>query len=124
MSRTSQADIIDGTTLSRKRSQSSGVREKVVIEPIVLARALDAIQGALTHTKETTTLRYLRRGRTKKIGQVAEARSRKRAEQDEMRTACQNHSQNVRITSRKFNHLAGAVERTRTTTGCPASTSS
>ena len=41
--------------------------------------ALDAIQGALTHTKETTTLRYLRRGRTKKIGQVAEARSTKRA---------------------------------------------
>ncbi len=40
--------------------------------------ALDAIQGALTHTKETTTLRYLRRGRTKKIGQVAEARSRSR----------------------------------------------
>jgi len=41
--------------------------------------ALEAIQGALTHTKETTTLRYLRRGRTKKIGLVAEARSTKRA---------------------------------------------
>jgi hypothetical protein len=41
--------------------------------------ALEAIQGALTHTKESTTLRYLRRGRSKKIGQVAEARSAKRA---------------------------------------------
>jgi hypothetical protein len=40
--------------------------------------ALDAIQGALTHTKESTTLRYLRRGRSKKINQVAEARSSKR----------------------------------------------
>jgi len=41
--------------------------------------ALEAIQGALTHTKESTTLRYLRRGRSKQIGQVAEARSAKRA---------------------------------------------
>jgi integrase len=41
--------------------------------------AVDAIQGALTHTKESTTLRYLRRGRSKKISQVAEARSSKRA---------------------------------------------
>lgn len=41
--------------------------------------ALEAIQGALTHTKADTTLRYIRRGRTKKIGLVAEARSNKRA---------------------------------------------
>jgi hypothetical protein len=41
--------------------------------------ALEAIQSALTHTKETTTLRYLRRGRTKKIGLVAEVRAAKRA---------------------------------------------
>ena len=41
--------------------------------------ALEAIQSALTHTKESTTLRYLRRGRSKKITLVAEARSNKRA---------------------------------------------
>ena len=41
--------------------------------------ALEAIQSALTHTKESTTLRYLRRGRSKKISLVAEARSSKRA---------------------------------------------
>jgi hypothetical protein len=41
--------------------------------------ALEAIQGALTHTKESTTLRYLRRGRSKQIGLVAEARTVKRA---------------------------------------------
>ena len=41
--------------------------------------ALEAIQSALTHTKESTTLRYLRRGRSKKISLVAEARSNKRA---------------------------------------------
>ncbi len=40
--------------------------------------ALEAIQGALTHTGESTTLRYLRRGRNQ-IGQVAQARSAKRA---------------------------------------------
>jgi hypothetical protein len=41
--------------------------------------ALEAIQGALTHSKESTTLRYIRRGRTRKIEQVAEARAKKRA---------------------------------------------
>src|SRR5262249_56501142 len=41
--------------------------------------AIEAIQGALTHSKESTTLRYIRRGRTKKIEQVAEARAAKRA---------------------------------------------
>jgi hypothetical protein len=41
--------------------------------------ALDAIQGALTHTEKSTTLRYLRRGRTRGIEQVAEARAKKRA---------------------------------------------
>lgn len=39
---------------------------------------LDAIQGALTHTKRDMTLRYIRRSSTK-IANVAEARSRKRA---------------------------------------------
>jgi hypothetical protein len=43
--------------------------------------AIEAIQGALTHSKEATTLRYLRRGRSKQIGLVAEARNRKRAQE-------------------------------------------
>jgi hypothetical protein len=41
--------------------------------------ALEAIQGALTHSKESTTLRYMRRGRSKKIELVAELRAKKRA---------------------------------------------
>jgi hypothetical protein len=41
--------------------------------------ALTAIQGALTHERESTTLRYIRRGRSKKIAEVAEARQQKRA---------------------------------------------
>ncbi len=45
--------------------------------------ALDAIQGSMTHATGSMTLRYLRHGRTRKIGQVAEARSRKRSEQEE-----------------------------------------
>jgi hypothetical protein len=45
--------------------------------------ALEAIQGALTHSKESTTLRYIRRGRSRKIGQVAEARAAKRAAERE-----------------------------------------
>ncbi len=46
--------------------------------------ALEAIQGALTHSKTSTTLRYIRRGGTRKIEQVAEARAAKRkAEGDE-----------------------------------------
>jgi hypothetical protein len=40
--------------------------------------SLDAIQGALTHSKQDTTLRYIRR-RTTKIADVAQARSQKRA---------------------------------------------
>jgi hypothetical protein len=40
---------------------------------------LDAIQAALTHSKGSTTLRYIRRGRTRKIELVAEARAKKRA---------------------------------------------
>ncbi len=40
--------------------------------------AIDAIQGALTHSKKDTTLRYIRRNRAK-IATVAEARGRKRA---------------------------------------------
>ena len=40
--------------------------------------AIDAIQGALTHSKKATTLRYIRRS-SSKIATVAEARSRKRA---------------------------------------------
>ena len=44
--------------------------------------ALDAIQGALTHSKKDTTLRYIRRN-TAKIATVAEARSRKRASDEE-----------------------------------------
>jgi hypothetical protein len=39
---------------------------------------IDAIQGALTHSKEDMTLRYLRQSKTK-IATVAEARNRKRA---------------------------------------------
>jgi hypothetical protein len=39
---------------------------------------LETIQGALTHAKSSTTLRYLRRGGTRKIEQVAEARAAKR----------------------------------------------
>jgi hypothetical protein len=48
---------------------------------------LEAIQGALTHTKPDTTLRYIRRGRTKKIGLVAEARGLKRATENDGGTA-------------------------------------
>lgn len=40
--------------------------------------ALDAIQGAMTHTKTDTTLRYLRK-RSTKIATVADARAAKRA---------------------------------------------
>jgi hypothetical protein len=40
--------------------------------------ALEAIQGALTHTKSGMTVRYLRRGSSKKIGQVADARRQAR----------------------------------------------
>ena len=40
--------------------------------------ALDASQGALTHSMKDTTLRYIRRN-TAKIATVAEARSRKHA---------------------------------------------
>ena len=43
--------------------------------------AIDAIQGALTHSKKDTTLRYIRRS-SKKIADVAEARNRKRAADD------------------------------------------
>jgi hypothetical protein len=32
----------------------------------------------VTHSKETTTLRYIRRGRSKKIEQVAELRAARR----------------------------------------------
>lgn len=39
--------------------------------------AIDAIQGALTHSKKDTTLRYLRQNKTK-IATVADARNRKR----------------------------------------------
>jgi hypothetical protein len=49
--------------------------------------AIEAIQGALTHTKESTTLRYLRRGRSKQIGLVADARSTKRAAETDGGTA-------------------------------------
>jgi hypothetical protein len=40
--------------------------------------ALEAIQGSLTHAKDGSTLRYLRRGRSKQIGLVADARSARR----------------------------------------------
>ena len=40
---------------------------------------IEAIQAQLTHSKESTTLRYIRRGRTRKIELVAEARAKKRA---------------------------------------------
>jgi aspartate aminotransferase-like enzyme len=40
--------------------------------------ALEAIQGALTHSRTSTTLRYIRRGGSRKIEQVAEARAAKR----------------------------------------------
>lgn len=43
--------------------------------------ALEAIQGALTHTEKDTTLRYIRRSAAK-IATVAAARSRKRAADD------------------------------------------
>jgi hypothetical protein len=49
--------------------------------------AIEAIRGALTHTKESTTLRYLRRGRSKQIGLVADARSTKRATETDSGTA-------------------------------------
>jgi integrase len=42
---------------------------------------IDAIQGALTHSKKDTTLRYIRRS-SKKIADVAEARNRKRTADD------------------------------------------
>ena len=37
--------------------------------------AIEGIQAALTHTKTSTTLRYICRGGTRKIAKVAEARS-------------------------------------------------
>lgn len=43
--------------------------------------ALDAIQNALTHSKKETTVRYIRR-RSAKIADVADARQRKRANDD------------------------------------------
>jgi hypothetical protein len=45
--------------------------------------ALEAIQGALTHTKASTIVRYLRRGSSKKINAVAEARKQARLETGE-----------------------------------------
>jgi hypothetical protein len=39
---------------------------------------VDAVEGALTHTKADTTLRYIRR-RSTKMAEVAAARSSKRA---------------------------------------------
>ncbi|MBR1232288.1 hypothetical protein [Bradyrhizobium sp. AUGA SZCCT0182] len=44
------------------------------------------IQGALTHTKESTTLRYIRRRSEKITGAVADLRSTKRAADNEGRT--------------------------------------
>lgn len=46
--------------------------------------ALADIQGALTHDEVKTTIRYIRRGRTKKIANVAEARKQKRAAEGEV----------------------------------------
>jgi hypothetical protein len=40
--------------------------------------ALEAIQGALTHSKTSTTLRYIPARGTRKIEQVAELRAAKR----------------------------------------------
>jgi hypothetical protein len=47
---------------------------------------LEDISGALTHTKVDTTVRYLRRGSSKKIANVAEARTAKRAAEDDSGT--------------------------------------
>jgi hypothetical protein len=72
----------------RRIARASGIPDEVwnmdsraggATEADEAGAAVDAIQGALTHSKESTTLRYLRRGRSKKISQVAEARSSKRA---------------------------------------------
>ena len=49
--------------------------------------ALEAIQGALTHTNKVTTLRYLRGHRTKKLSEIAEARNSKRATENDGGTA-------------------------------------
>jgi hypothetical protein len=49
--------------------------------------ALEAIQGALTHTNKVTTLRYLRGRRTKKLSEIAEARNSKRAAENDGGTA-------------------------------------
>ena len=49
--------------------------------------ALEAIQGALTHTNKVTTLRYLRGRRTKKLSEIAEARNSKRAADNDGGTA-------------------------------------
>jgi hypothetical protein len=69
--------------------RASPIRSGVwIAAPAALPRAeeagaaLDAIQGALTHSKKDTTLRYIRRNTTK-IATVAEARSRKRASDEE-----------------------------------------
>jgi hypothetical protein len=53
--------------------QSMDARAGGATEADEAGAAEEAIQGALTHTNKTTTLRYLRR-RTKKIADVAEAR--------------------------------------------------
>ncbi len=48
--------------------------------------AEEAIQGAMTHTNKTTTLRYIRR-RAKKIADVAKARKRSRIADNDGGTA-------------------------------------
>jgi hypothetical protein len=45
-----------------------------------LGATLEEVQGALTHSKSTTTPQYLRRGGTRNIEQVAKARAKRRAD--------------------------------------------
>ena len=45
--------------------------------------AVKMIQGALTHTKESTTLRYIRRRSEKITGAVADLRSAHRASEND-----------------------------------------
>jgi hypothetical protein len=71
----------------RQIARASGIPDEVLnmdsraggaTEADEAGAALEAIQGALTHTKSSTTVRYLRRGSSKKISQVADARRQAR----------------------------------------------
>ena len=71
----------------RTRSLEYGPRAGGATEAGEAGAALEAIQGALTHTNKVTTLRYLRGRRTKKLSEIAEARNSKRAAENDGGTA-------------------------------------